>query len=84
MSKAWTRWLAILGVLALAGPAGIVVFMLFPIWVLAVAITLLRQPATPGRLLRSRTLPRIEAMARGDGHLLSQKRPRRFRDSTIR
>lgn len=47
----WLGWVsAILGVLALAGPAGIVVFMLFPFWVLAVAITLLRQPAPPNGL----------------------------------
>jgi hypothetical protein len=32
-----------LGVLAVAGPAGIIAFLLFPLWVLVTAVTLLRQ-----------------------------------------
>lgn len=43
------RWLGIvavvLGVLAVAGPAGILAFLLFPLWVLATSILLYRRPA---------------------------------------
>lgn len=44
---AWLGWAAlVLGVMALAGPAGIAAFVLFPIWVLATAVVLLRSPPT--------------------------------------
>jgi len=37
----WLGWVSlILGVLALAGPAGFAAFLLFPIWVLVVAVLL--------------------------------------------
>ncbi len=43
---AWLAWAAIvLGVLSMAGPAGIAAFLLFPIWVLAAAIILYRAGA---------------------------------------
>lgn len=54
-SGALPRWLGIvsvvLGVLAVAGPAGILAFLLFPLWVLATSILLYRRPrvvAAPG------------------------------------
>ena len=37
----------VLGVLALAGPAGFIAFLLFPIWVLILAIVLYRQISAP-------------------------------------
>ena len=50
----WLGWATVvLGVLALDGPAGFIAFLLFPIWVLILAIFFLRQnpappaPATP-------------------------------------
>ena len=44
----WLGWVSVvLGVLALAGPAGFIAFLLFPIWVLIVAITLYRQSMAP-------------------------------------
>ena len=43
----WLGWIAVmLGVVAMVGPLGIAAFLLFPIWVLAVAITLLRTGPT--------------------------------------
>ena len=40
----WLGWASVvLGVLALAGPAGFVAFLLFPVWVVIVAITFYRQ-----------------------------------------
>jgi hypothetical protein len=46
-SRSLPTWLGrstlALGVLALAGPAGFIAFLLFPIWVLVTAISLLRQ-----------------------------------------
>lgn len=45
----WLGWVSlVLGVLALAGPAGFIAFLLFPVWVLVVAVVLFRQAATPG------------------------------------
>lgn len=42
----WLGWVSIvLGVLALAGPAGFIAFLLFPLWVLAASILLYRRPA---------------------------------------
>jgi hypothetical protein len=43
----WLAWVTLaLGVLALAGPAGFIAFLLFPVWVLVVAVVLyLGQPA---------------------------------------
>jgi hypothetical protein len=49
----WLGWIAlVLGILAVAGPLGFIAFLLFPVWVLAVAVVLLRAgtataPATP-------------------------------------
>lgn len=44
----WLGWAAlILGILALAGPLGFIAFLLFPLWVLAVSITLFRRTGTP-------------------------------------
>ena len=44
----WLGWATIvLGVLAVAGPAGFVAFLLFPIWVLIVAILFYRQNPAP-------------------------------------
>ena len=41
----WLGWASVvLGVLAVAGPAGFVVFLVFPIWVLAASILLYRRP----------------------------------------
>lgn len=47
----WLGWATVvLGVLALAGPAGFIAFLLFPIWVLILAIVFYRQiPAPPAR-----------------------------------
>jgi hypothetical protein len=43
----WLGWIGlILGVVAMVGPLGIGAFLLFPLWVLAVAITLLRTSPT--------------------------------------
>ena len=40
----WLGWVSVvLGVLAMAGPAGFIAFLLFPVWVLVVAVTLYRQ-----------------------------------------
>ncbi len=45
----WLGWVAlILGILAVAGPLGFFAFLLFPLWVLAVAVTLFRGADTPG------------------------------------
>jgi len=45
---AWLGWVSVvLGVLAMAGPAGILAFLLFPVWVLAVALTLYRRDRAP-------------------------------------
>jgi hypothetical protein len=45
----WLGWVSlVLGVLAMAGPAGFVAFLLFPVWVLVVAIVLFREAATRG------------------------------------
>ena len=42
----WLGWVSlVLGIVAVAGPAGFVAFMLFPVWVLVVAVVLFRQPA---------------------------------------
>jgi hypothetical protein len=39
----WLGWVALaLGILAIAGPLGFIAFLLFPIWVLAVAVVLFR------------------------------------------
>jgi hypothetical protein len=39
----WIGWSAlVLGLLAVAGPAGFIAFLAFPVWVLAVAVTLFR------------------------------------------
>jgi hypothetical protein len=50
-SRSLPSWLGritlALGVLAVAGPAGFVAFLLFPIWVLVTAVTLLRQHPDP-------------------------------------
>jgi len=48
----WLAWVSIvIGVLALAGPAGIGAFFLFPLWTIAVGIVLLLRPASaPGGL----------------------------------
>jgi hypothetical protein len=44
----WLGWVAlVLGILALAGPLGFIAFLLFPLWVLAVSITLFRRTGTP-------------------------------------
>lgn len=44
----WLGWASVvLGVLALAGPAGFVAFLLFPVWVVIVAITFYRQNPAP-------------------------------------
>jgi hypothetical protein len=44
----WLAWASVaLGVLAMAGPAGFIAFLLFPVWVLVVAIVLSRQNAAP-------------------------------------
>jgi hypothetical protein len=44
----WLGWVSVvLGVLAMAGPAGFIAFLLFPVWVLVVAITLYRQERAP-------------------------------------
>lgn len=44
----WLGWVSlVLGILALAGPLGFVAFLLFPFWVLAVSITLLRRGDPP-------------------------------------
>ena len=44
----WLGWATVvLGVLALAGPAGFIAFLLFPVWVLLVAITFYRQNPAP-------------------------------------
>jgi hypothetical protein len=45
----WLGWVAIvLGVLALAGPAGILAFLVFPLWVLAASVLLFRRADGPG------------------------------------
>jgi hypothetical protein len=45
----WLAWASIaLGVLSMAGPAGILAFLLFPIWVLVVAVLLYRSAGQPG------------------------------------
>ncbi|MGI8984077.1 MAG: hypothetical protein ACR2HM_06040 [Acidimicrobiales bacterium] len=42
----WLAWVSIvLGLLSMAGPAGFISFLLFPIWVLAVAVVLYRAGA---------------------------------------
>lgn len=42
----WLGWVSlVLGVVALAGPAGFVAFLLFPVWTAAVAVVLYRRPA---------------------------------------
>lgn len=39
----WLGWVSVvLGILAMAGPAGFIAFLLFPVWVLVVAVTLYR------------------------------------------
>lgn len=44
----WLGWVAlILGILAFAGPLGFISFLLFPFWVLAVAIVLFRRADVP-------------------------------------
>jgi hypothetical protein len=44
----WLAWVSIaLAVLSMAGPAGILAFLLFPLWVLAVAIVLYRGAGAP-------------------------------------
>jgi hypothetical protein len=44
----WLGWASVvLGVLAMAGPAGIAAFLLFPVWVVIVAITFYRQNTAP-------------------------------------
>jgi hypothetical protein len=44
----WLGWASVvLGVLALAGPAGFVAFLLFPVWVVIIAITFYRQNTVP-------------------------------------
>ena len=43
----WIGWFAlVLGIFSVAGPLGFIAFLLFPVWVLAVAVTLLRGTAT--------------------------------------
>jgi len=43
----WLGWVSlILGILALAGPAGFVAFLLFPVWVFVVAVMLFRRTGT--------------------------------------
>lgn len=43
----WLGWVSlVLGILSLAGPAGFIAFLLFPLWVLAVAVTLFRDTGT--------------------------------------
>lgn len=45
----WLAWAAIvLGVLAVAGPAGIAAFLLFPIWVLGVSVVLYQRAGAAG------------------------------------
>ena len=45
----WLAWASVvLGIMALAGPLGFVAFLLFPLWVIAVALTLYRQPVVGG------------------------------------
>jgi hypothetical protein len=45
---AWLGWVAlVLGVLAVAGPLGFIAFLVFPLWVLAVSITLFRSAPAP-------------------------------------
>jgi hypothetical protein len=44
----WLGWASVvLGVLAMAGPAGFIAFLLFPVWVLVVAIVFYRQNSAP-------------------------------------
>jgi hypothetical protein len=44
----WLGWASVvLGVLAIAGPAGFIAFLLFPVWVLIVAIMFYRQNPAP-------------------------------------
>lgn len=53
---AWLGWVSVvLGVLALAGPAGFLAFLLFPVWVLVVALTLYR-----GKTATSVTPPSVD------------------------
>jgi hypothetical protein len=53
-SGMFPQWLGVvslaLGILALAGPAGFIAFLLFPIWVLVVSVLLYRRPAAPTTL----------------------------------
>jgi hypothetical protein len=50
----WVGWVAVLlGILALAGPAGFLAFLLFPIWVLVVSVLLFRGTAG-GRVVIAR------------------------------
>ena len=43
----WLGWVSlILGILALAGPAGFIAFLLFPVWVLVVAVMLFLRAGT--------------------------------------
>jgi succinate dehydrogenase/fumarate reductase cytochrome b subunit len=47
----WVGWVSvILGVLALAGPAGAIAFLVTPLWALVVGIVLFRSPARVERL----------------------------------
>jgi hypothetical protein len=44
----WLGWASVaLGALAMAGPAGFIAFLLFPVWVLIVAIVFYRQNPAP-------------------------------------
>ena len=46
--SSWLGWVSVLlGVLALAGPVGFIAFLLFPVWVLVVAVTLYRGTTAP-------------------------------------
>jgi len=42
----WVGWVSVvLGIMAVAGPVGAIAFLVFPVWVLVVAVVLLRAPA---------------------------------------
>jgi len=57
----WLGWVSlILGILALAGPAGFIAFLLFPVWVLVVAVILFRSTGTLDTPAAAAVRPRFE------------------------